>query len=49
MGRIALEQLSKHDPIALLLAREARHASEMAAIQARVAELERRLGLEQQQ
>ncbi len=45
MDRTALEQLSKHDLIALLLAREARHAAEMAAMQARIAELERRLGL----
>jgi transposase len=43
--RTALEQLSKSDLIALLLAQEARHAAEMAAMQARIAELERRLGL----
>ena len=41
-----LEQLSPHDLIALLLAQEARHAAEMAAMQARIAELEaRRLSL----
>ena len=45
MDRTALEQLSKHDLIALLLAQEARHVAEMAAMQARTAELERRLGL----
>ncbi len=45
MDRTALEQLSQHDLIALLLAQEARHSAEMAAMQARIAELERRLGL----
>ena len=45
MDRTALEQLSPHDLIALLLAQEARHAAEMAAMQARIAELERRLSL----
>jgi transposase len=45
VDRTALEQLSQHDLIALLLAQEARHAAEMAAVQARIAELERRLGL----
>ena len=45
MDRTALEQLSKDDLIALLLAQEARHAAEMAAMRARIAELERRLGL----
>ena len=40
-----LEQLSPCDLIALLLAQEARHAAEMAAMQARIAELERRLSL----
>ena len=40
-----LEHLSPHDLIALLLAQEARHAAEMAAMQARIAELERRLSL----
>ena len=45
MDRTALEQLSKPDLIALLLAQKARHAAEMAAMQARIAELERRLGL----
>ena len=46
MDRTALEQLSKQDLIALLLAQEARHAAEMAAMRARIAELERRLGLD---
>jgi transposase len=41
-----LEQLSSHNLIALLLAQEARHAAEMAAMQARIAELERRLSLD---
>jgi transposase len=45
VDRTAVEQLSKRDLIALLLAQEARHAAEMAAMQARIAELERRLGL----
>jgi transposase len=45
VDRTAVEQFSKDDLIALLLAQEARHASEMAAMQARIAELERRLGL----
>jgi transposase len=45
VDRTALEQLSKHDLITMLLAQEARHAAEMAAMQARIAELERRLGL----
>ncbi len=45
MDRTALEQLSKQDLIVLLLAQEARHAAEMSAMQARIAELERRLGL----
>ena len=45
MDRTALDQLSQHDLIALLLAQEARHAAEMAATQSRIAELERRLGL----
>jgi hypothetical protein len=46
VDRTALEQLSRHDLIALLLAQEARHVAEMAAMQARIAELERRLGLD---
>lgn len=45
MDPATLEQLSRHDLIALLLAQEARHAAEMAAMQARIAELERRLSL----
>ena len=45
MDRAALDQLSKDDLIVLLLAQEARHAAEMAAVRAQLAELERRLGL----
>jgi transposase len=45
MDRAALAQLSKDDLIALLLAQEARHAAEMEVMRARIAELERRLGL----
>ena len=45
MDRTVLEQLSKQDLIALLLAQEARHAAEMAAMRARISELERQLGL----
>jgi transposase len=40
-----LRHLSKEDLIALLLAQEARHAAEMAALRAQLAELERRLAL----
>ena len=40
-----LRQFSKEDLIALLLAQEARHAAEMAALRAQIAELERRLAL----
>ena len=45
MNRDLLERLSKDDLVELLLAQEARHAAEMAARTARIAELERRLGL----
>ena len=45
MDRTALDLLSKDDLIALLLTQEARHAAEMAAMQSRIAELKRRLGL----
>jgi transposase len=45
VDRAALDQLSKDDLIVLLLAQEARHAAEMAAVRGRLAELERRLGL----
>jgi len=45
MDSAALRQLSNTELIALLLAQEERHAAEMAALQARIAELERRLGL----
>jgi transposase len=41
----ALSQLSKDDLIALLLAQEAHHAAALATLHARIAELERRLGL----
>ena len=46
MDRAALSQFSKDDLIALLLAQEARYAAEMEALRARIAELERRLGLD---
>ena len=45
MSSEGLGQLSKEDLIALLLAQEARHAAEMAALRAQIAELERRLAL----
>jgi transposase len=45
MDSAALRQLSNAELIALLLAQEDRHASEMEALQARIAELERRFGL----
>ena len=45
MDRAALDQLSEDDLIVLLVAQEARHAAEMAAVHAQLAELERRLGL----
>jgi transposase len=45
VDRTVLEPLSTQDLIALLLAQEAHHAAEMATMQARIAELERRLGL----
>src|SRR6201995_3045893 len=45
MDRTALSQLSKDELIALLLAQEERHQAALAAMQARIAELERRLGL----
>jgi transposase len=41
----ALSQLSRDDLIVLLLAQEAHHTSALAALHARIAELERRLGL----
>lgn len=47
MDSAALRQFSNAELIALLLAQEERHAAEMAALQARIAELERRLGPEQ--
>src|ERR1700759_3222769 len=45
MDRTALSQLSKDDLITLLLAQEERHQAGLAAMQARIAGLERRLGL----
>ena len=45
MDHAALSQLSRDDLIALLLAQEAHHTSTLAALYARIAELERRLGL----
>jgi transposase len=45
MDRTALCQLSKDELITLLLAQEERHQAGLAAMQARSAELERRLGL----
>src|ERR1700760_3642246 len=45
MDRTALSQLSKDELITLLLAQEERHQAALAAMQARIAELERRLGL----
>ena len=41
----ARSHLSKDDLIALLLAQEVRHTAAMTALQARIAELERQLGL----
>jgi transposase len=45
MNRELLERLSKDELIELLLAQEARHAAQLAVLTARIAELERRLGL----
>jgi transposase len=45
MDRATLGQFSNDDLIALLLAQEARHTTEMTALRARIAELERQLGL----
>jgi transposase len=45
MDRAALDKLTKGDLIELVLALEARHAAEMAALQQRIAELERQIGL----
>ena len=45
MDRAVLSQFAKGDLIALLLGQEARHTAEMTALRARIAELERRLGL----
>src|SRR3954464_12863611 len=45
MDRAALNKLTKADLIELLLAQEARHAAEMAALRERIAELERQVGL----
>ena len=45
MHGAALDQFSKDDLIVLLLAQEGRHAAEMVALHAQLAELEPRLGL----
>ena len=45
MDRAALNKLTKGSLIELLLAQEARHAAEMAALRERIAELERQVGL----
>lgn len=45
MDRAALKELTKGDLIELVLALEARHAAEMAALRERTAELERQVGL----
>jgi transposase len=45
MDRAALNKLTKGELTELLLAQEARHAAEMAVLRERIAELERRLGL----
>ena len=45
MDRAVLSQFAKGDLIALLLGQEARHTAEMTALRARIAELERQLGL----
>ena len=45
MDRAALNELTKGDLIELLLAQEARHAAEIAALRERTAELERQVGL----
>ena len=45
MDRAALDKLTKDGLIELVLALEARHAAEMAALQQRIAELERQIGL----
>src|SRR4051812_50056646 len=45
MERATLDKLTKVDLIELVLALEARHAAEMAALRERTAELERQVGL----
>ncbi|HZF97205.1 MAG TPA: IS66 family transposase, partial [Pseudoxanthomonas sp.] len=45
MDRTALNELTTGDLIELVLALEVRHAAEMAALRQRIAELERRVGL----
>src|SRR5215218_5635915 len=45
MDRAALNELTKGELIELVLAQETRHATEMAGLRERIAELERRLGL----
>jgi transposase len=45
MDRATLDKLTKDDLIELVLALEARHSAEMAALRQRIAELERQIGL----
>src|SRR3954453_13029606 len=45
MDRTTLGKLTKDDLIELVLAQEARHSAEMAALRQRIAELERQIGL----
>ncbi|HKO17504.1 MAG TPA: IS66 family transposase [Acidobacteriaceae bacterium] len=45
MDRAALNELTKGELIELVLAQETRHAAEMAGLRERIAELQRRLGL----
>ena len=45
MDPTVLNELSRDDLIAQLLAQELRHTTELAALHARITELERRLGL----
>src|SRR5215213_3350252 len=45
MERAALNELTEGDLVELLLAQEARHVAEMAALRGRTAELERQVGL----
>ena len=45
MDRATLDKLTKADLIELVLALEARHSAEMAALRQRITELERQIGL----